>query len=215
MNKSICFLPDEQLALLDEEVWDTIFSNFSTSYSSNLRSHAKAYNRFCQLFRLAPFPASEWQLCRFGQYYSKFVYSANTVKNMLDSVKSLQLLAGHEPIQLTRRYNSFNKGLKSNMVCPIRQAKAMTPAILKQIRQIINENDPLKLVVFTMCLVGFFLFLRASNLVPAKGRRHFNPAKQFTRQDIRIQSYSVSGTHFTGSITPSSWHRHLSCNLDT
>lgn len=61
----------------------------------------------------------------------------------------------------------------------------MTPAILKAIRLQLNDANITDVVTYALCLVGFFLFLRSSNLVP-KSRHRFDPFKQLTRQDIRI-----------------------------
>lgn len=135
-------------------------------------------------------PLTEWNLCRFGQYYSKFVSSADTVKNAVYALKTVHELAGLNPIKISKRLDWFLKGLKKLKRRPVKQANAMNPAILKQICRILDKSEPVDMVCFVICLVGFYLFLRASNLVP-ESRARFDPEKQLTREDIRIFNNAI------------------------
>lgn len=130
-------------------------------------------------------PMTEWNLCRFGQYYSRFVTSADTVRNALYTLKTVNELAGYMPVPTSKRLDWLVKGLKKIMRRPIKQANAMNPSILKQISRILNVADPVDFVCYVICLVGFYLFLRSSNLVP-ESRNSFDKHRQLARQDIRI-----------------------------
>lgn len=116
--------------------------------------------------------------------------SADTVKNAVTSVKTLNQLAGLGPVQTTKFLPWHLKGLKKLMVRGTKQATPMTAAILKQIRAVLDETDPLETVTFALCLVGFHLFLRASNLVPSS-RKSFDPNKQLVRQDFRMTDNAI------------------------
>lgn len=136
------------------------------------------------------FPITEWHLCRFAVYYSKFVTSADTVANAITSLRTVNCLAGFPELQNTRLLGWLLKGLRKQMRRKVKQAEPMTPAVLKAIRQVINDNDLTDVVTYALCLVGFYLFLRSSNLVP-KSRRKFDPLKQLTRSDFRISGELV------------------------
>ena len=66
----------------------------------------------------------------------------------------------------------------------------MTPAVPKKICGIIDVTDIQEVVAYTLCVVGFFLFLRALNLT-SNSRETFDPSKQFTRADIHLTQEAV------------------------
>ncbi len=57
----------------------------------------------------------------------------------------------------------------------------MTPSLLKQIAALVT--DDFSVVCYTALLIGFYLFLRKSNLVP-DSKRFFDPRKQLTRASL-------------------------------
>lgn len=181
---------DSTIKDLDQQVWNTIYRRFSKGYQKSLKSHVKTYRRFCKLYKVKDLPITQWNLCRFAQYYAKFVESADTVKNAVYSLKSINELAGFAPVDTSKLLDWHLKGLKKVMPRPVNQAKALNPALLKRIRYVLDETDPVEVVAYVICLVGFFLFLRASNLVPGS-RKDFDPNKQLARQDIRIYMNAV------------------------
>ena len=76
------------------------------------------------------------------------------------------------------------RGLKRlNKHCP-KQALAMTPAVLSDMFNVINHDDPLQVTFWAAALVSFFLLLRKSNLVPDT-LSSFDAAKQLCRQDFQ------------------------------
>lgn len=133
---------------------------------------------------------TEWNLCRFAKYYSRLVRSADTVSNVIYTLKSVNVLMGCGPVHTTKLLVWLLKGLKREMARAVNQATPMNPAILKQIRSVVDEHDVSELVAYTLCLVGFFLFLRASNMVPPS-RAEFDPEKQLTRQDFRMEQDAI------------------------
>lgn len=128
---------------------------------------------------------TEWNLCRFAKYYSRLVTSPDTVSNVVYTLKSVNELMGYGPVQTTKLLKWLLKGLKREMARATKQATPMNPAILKRIRSVVNMQDLSEVVAFALCLVGFFLFLRASNMVPPT-RAEFDAEKQLTRQDFRM-----------------------------
>ena len=102
----------------------------------------------------------------------------------------MQQLAGYDLIVTSRRSYWLFKGLRRKMIWPVKQAKAMTPAMLKKICGILDVTDIQEVVTYTLYVVGFFLFLRASNLTP-KSREFFDPSKHFTRANIHLTQEAV------------------------
>ena len=66
---------------------------------------------------------------------------------------------------------------------PVLQAVPITKGMLVDISKVVNIENSYELCNFTATLIGFFLFLRASNLVP-DSHPHFNPQEQLTRGHI-------------------------------
>ena len=61
----------------------------------------------------------------------------------------------------------------------------MTPDLLKKIQKVVNIMDQVELVSCTAVLIGFVMFLRASNLV-ALSIDNFDPEKQLMRKDVKM-----------------------------
>ena len=80
--------------------------------------------------------------------------------------------------------------LKQGMAKPIQQAAAMTPELLREIYNMVNVLDVVEVVCFTAVLVGFYLFLHKSNLVP-DSVLIFDPSRQSTTADVILQPYMV------------------------
>ena len=73
---------------------------------------------------------------------------------------------------------------------PVKQAKPMTPGILRDIYDQVDLSDPMKMVCYTALLIGFYLFLRKNNLMPDSSDT-FNPDEQLTRADVFIAGWLV------------------------
>ena len=114
--------------------------------------------------------------------------------NNISTVHTLQALKGHKIPDL---YNVSIKlhlwGLGNLSKEVKRRAKAMTPQFLYEIDKIVNFEDETQLVCFVALLVGFFLLLRKSNLIPDNltGKKSFDPQKQFQRKDLRLGQRTI------------------------
>lgn len=131
------------------------------------------------------FPASNWQMVRFARYLGNSVTSWETVNNYLAGVRTLHRIGGY-PVPDTNDPNLdlVLRGLRFELAHATKQAKPMTPRLLFQIYQHINTADPWDVVKFAALILGFYLFLRASNLVPMS-KEDFTPGEQLTVGDIR------------------------------
>ena len=84
-----------------------------------------------------------------------------------------------------RQMKMFTTGLKRVMPHAVKQAEPVTPEILLRISKVVNYRDQVELVVWTALLLGFYMFLRKSNLIPDT-METFNKAEQFCRSDISL-----------------------------
>lgn len=173
------------MELLDGQCYETMRHSYRPSTLKNIKSQALIYQRFCRFYGLEMFPASAWQLIRYARYIANTVISYETVANYVSGVRKLHQLGGYEvPGPDEPNMQHFMRAIKRELAHPIKQAEPMTPDILKDIYNVLNLNKPYEIVCYTAILVGFYLFLRKSNLVP-DGKNNFNPAEQLTRGDAR------------------------------
>lgn len=132
-------------------------------------------------------PADEWQLVRFARYLANYVTSYNTVQNYLSLVKKLHRLAGFKLADPDEpNLALLLRGLKAELANLVRQSKPITPRILWDIYQVISVTDVVDVVCYTALLIGFYLFLRSSNLVPRRADG-FQPGIQLARGHVSQQ----------------------------
>lgn len=175
-----------RLEQLDQHCYETMRRAYRPGTLRNIRSQALIYSRFCEFYGLKMFPASSWQLVRYARYIANTVTSHETVLNYLSGVRKLHELAGFSiPGADDPNLKHIMRAIKAELAHPIKQAEPMSPAILKQIYNWVNLSEVKDIVCFTALLVGFYLFLRSSNLVP-ESKKEFNPKKQLIRTDLQL-----------------------------
>lgn len=150
---------------------------------SNLTTHARKYQQFCQLLQTTPFPISEQNFCRYMVTF--YLTSANSVLNYLAGVKKLHAYARVPMPQLTPYVDAVFSGVKRLLAHQVQQAEPITPQILRQIAPLVNKSNPRQVVCFTALVVGFYLFLRGSNLT-CRTQTSFDPTKNLCRKDLRM-----------------------------
>jgi len=82
------------------------------------------------------------------------------------------------------------KGLRRTMVHATKQAKPMTPDMLKKIHDTLNFSDAYQVSLWSTMLSGFYMMLRKSNLVP-KSVKAFKASEQLTRGDIKVNKKAL------------------------
>ena len=78
----------------------------------------------------------------------------------------MAILGMEVPDPHDRQMHMFTQGLKRVMPHAIKQAEPVTPEILARLNKVVNFTDIIEMVAWTATLVGFYMFLRKSNLVP-------------------------------------------------
>ena len=132
------------------------------------------------------FPLDNTQLCRFGQHLSAIHSSLDSVNNYLSGIRTCTALLGFDtPDTNDRQMKMFSTGLKRAMPHSIKQAEPMTPEILVKLSRVVNYSDQVEVVAWTGVLLGFYMFLRKSNLVPDT-MDSFDINQQLCRADINL-----------------------------
>ena len=79
----------------------------------------------------------------------------------------------------------FTVGLKATMPHAVKQAEPVTPEILVTLSRVVNYTDTVEVIAWTGLLLGFYMFLRKSNLVPDT-MDTFDKDQQFCRKDVNL-----------------------------
>ena len=177
-----------QLAKLDIQVAETKSNSIKKSTKKNLMCHLGAYQKFCDQFMLNYFPCDNKQLCRFGQFLSHKMRSPESVGNYLSGIRTCHALLGFQaPSVQDKQMQMFSTGLKRTMEHEVKQAAPITPDILLKLSKVVDYKDQVEVVSWVGTLLGFYMFLRKSNLVPDT-MEEFDNKYQFTRADVNITS---------------------------
>lgn len=114
--------------------------------------------------------------------------SYETVVNYIAGVRKLHELAGFNvPGPGDPNLKHILRAIRQELAHPIKQAAPISPQILKEIYNWVDLTNIVDIVCYTALLVGFYLFLRNSNLVPGS-KSKFDPQKQLIRSDIQVGS---------------------------
>ena len=160
-------------------VAETKSHSVKDSTKKNLLTQLSSYEKFCQKYLLNYFPCDNTQLYRFGQHLSASFQSPDTVGNYLSGIRTCLALLGQQiPDANDRQMKMFITRLKRIMTHEVKQAEPVTPQLLLKLSKVV-------MVAWTALLLGFYMFLRNSNLVPDT-MDTFNQQYQFCRQDINV-----------------------------
>ncbi|XP_035661807.1 uncharacterized protein LOC118406058, partial [Branchiostoma floridae] len=173
---------------LQKETLCTQRQAFAQSTQANHRTHFKAYLLFCGFFHQEPIPATPHLLSCYAQFLSKSIRSPSTISHYLSSVKLLHQLNGHYDLTLDHfELRQTLKGIERALQHRPREHHPVTPEFLSQLHGFLNHQDPKDATIWAVLLLGFFTFLRKSNLVPSSAAT-FDPRKHLSRADISVSS---------------------------
>lgn len=151
----------------------------------NLVTHSNKYREFCNLLNIIPFPISEQNLCRYMAFLTFSLMSADSVLNYITGLKKLHAFARLKFPEITPYTRTVFQGVKRLLAHHVQQSEPITPEILKRISEHVNMNNHKEVVMFTALVLGFYLFLRSSNLT-CKTQTSFDHNKNLTRNDLRL-----------------------------
>ena len=171
---------------MDLDVAVTKGHSVKESTKKNLITQLASYERFCNTYTLDYFPCDNLQLCQFGQHLSRTFESPDTVGNYMSGIRTILALSGLEvPDAKDRQMQMFITGLKRIMNHAVKQVEPITPTILAKLSKVVNYHDKIEVIAWTATLLGFYMFLRKSNLVP-DAMDKFDPLCQFRRTDVNL-----------------------------
>ena len=171
---------------LDVAVANTKGHSMKESTKKNILTQLTACEKFCDRYLLEYFPCDNHQLCRFGQHLSSTLESPESAMNYMSGVRTCLALLGLQiPEANDKQIKMFTTGLKRTMPHAVKQVEPVTPQLLVRLSKVVNFKDQVKLVSWTGLLLGFYLFLHKSNLVPDT-MDTFDGEHQFRRSDINL-----------------------------
>ena len=188
MNGNKYSLITAQLALLqlDQAVATTKGHSLKESTKKNILTQLTTYEKFCDRYMLEYFPCDNKQLCRFGQHLTATFESPESVCNYISGIRTCLALLGLDiPDAGDRQMKIFTTGLKRVMPHTVKQAEPVTPQLLIKLSKVVDYKDQVEMVAWTGLLLGFYLFLRKSNLVPDT-MDTFDKEQQFCRADLNL-----------------------------
>ena len=149
------------------------------------------YLKFCVYFSLQAFLATTSILVWYTQYISRSLKVHRSILAALAGVKKLHEFLGMD----TQGFHGFFLkitllGLRKTNQHVVKQARPVTPSILKKIHLVTNHQDPVEAVFWGCSLLGFLLLFRKSNLVPDT-INGFNGNKQLRHGDCVITDTKV------------------------
>ena len=157
----------------------------------NYINHWVNYLEFCIYFSLAAFPAQATTLMWFVQYLSDKVKSHRTIQGAVSAINKL-----HKILRVDN--NAFSdyifqmtmSGLQRLNTHISKQAAPMTPKLLEQIHGQLDLNNVQDAVFWAVCIFGFFLLFRKSNLIPDT-KNGFDSSKQLSRGDVAFTQENI------------------------
>ena len=138
------------------------------SYST----HLKTYMSFCALMGYSPVPVLHSTVLRYVAYLSQKM-APQSIRSYLNVIRLLHLESNlSNPLEHNFALDTLLKGIKRDKGVCVKQALPITPQLLIKMYQVIDLSSPFGSVFWSACLVGFFAFLRKSNLFYHTGQSH-------------------------------------------
>ena len=167
--------------------------DFSLSEATKRIYHSvwTTYLKFCDFYKLQPFPASSSTIAAFVTLVSFSDKSHHTINNYLSAPRRLNVFCHFDTsafddiqVKLTQ------KGLEKSMMHILHRKAPLTPSILFNFCVHLNLHDYAHLALWCTLLVGFFTFFRTANLVSHAFDR-FSPRLALSRGSVLFNDSSA------------------------
>ena len=128
--------------------------------------HINSYVNFCTHYYYDVFPVDSLQARRYLQYLSYFHKTVDSSKGYVSGMRSLHEIFRFEPPEGDYLYHLTVNGIRRDKAHVVKQAAPLTPEILVGMYGRVDFRCGVQVATWTALLIGFYLLLRKSNLVP-------------------------------------------------
>jgi len=143
------------------------------------------YLRFCHYMGYQPVSAQSDHVLQYAAFLARTL-KAPSVRSYFNIIGILHKEFGlSNPLLNNWPLKSFLTGLNREKGLAPTQKQPITPDILTNLHSRLNLTNSLEASFWAICLVAFYGMFRKSHLLPININQ-FNPAKQLTKDDIRI-----------------------------
>ena len=175
---------EKQLTLLKKQTRKSQQQAYAEGTFKNLNNQWVKYLKFCVYFDLTALPASTAVLSWYAQHLSSSLRAHASIIAYLAGVKTLHKLLSLTTVGFTGFHLKLTlQGLRRTNKHKTQRARPMTPALLRKIHQQLDFRNTDHILFWGVCIIGFFLLFRKSNLIPDT-KTGFLPGKQLRKKDI-------------------------------
>ena len=169
---------------LEQDLRRTQASAYALGTLKNLTCQWRVYRHFSAEINVYKWPVSTHTLCLFAQYLAYTFHSARSVRNYLNGIRKMHILARMlAPDMKDIEVHITLMGLNKTMLSPVQQAKPFTPDILLDLVIYLDLSNRGDLVFWGVLVIGFFTFSCKSNLIP-NSVDSFDSNKQLARSAV-------------------------------
>lgn len=151
---------------MDRSVNDYLSLAYAQSTNKARDSAAMAFARWCAKTE-RPFDGSEENLCEYVAYLANNNIKASSIKGYLASINTYFKLLGRPDCLLEKfMLKTVLRGIKRAQAHTPNGKRPLTPVELLMIRKVIDWSSSRDRTFWACLVIGFWTFLRGSNLVP-------------------------------------------------
>lgn len=134
--------------------------------SANRLTQAKTYITFCVIYQVDPLSPTSSELCMYVQYLKNSFAAPTTVKNYLSGARTwIGEHGGNLNPFSTLEYHQLTAGITKRTVHVPRRAAPLEWHHIKVIVSFLDSSPNIPLAVKPCVLIGYYTFLRSSNLL--------------------------------------------------
>lgn len=175
---------------LDNKIAKLKLLTFAESTKKSYGTHLKRYTDFCRRMGYAAVPASPEVIDRYVAHLSEDLQFSSIAK-YLNIIRLLHKEAGlPNPLLENFSLDCLLKGIKRDKGSNINRKLPILPEHLVSFKKHLNLSDIKDIMFWAACLLGFYAFLRKSNLFPPSSKS-FDPNKHLSRSHLHFESGGI------------------------
>ena len=165
--------------------------SFAKSTQKSYSTHLRKYSDFCRSMGYNPIPATNVVIERYIAFLSESL-QYTSIRKYLNIIRLLHIEAGlPNPLESSFGTDCLLRGIKREKGVHVTRKLPITPELLLSMRKILNLQTLEDIMFWSACLLGFFAFLRKSNLF-APSLHGFDATKHLSRSHLTFNSWGIS-----------------------